>query len=312
MDSLPEGLFPSQSGPRLRQVPPSQWGPEHRNRPINYPILEEPEHLEAKLISFEAGGFELSVRRVDVQKRIEWGMDGVRPLRGARKPINQRSEMDKERAVRRARQKVRVLCRQIGCRYLVTFTTREESNTPEELAGRWWQFCRMVERRMGRRLQYVAVPERHPTNPNHWHLHVGIPMFLNVNVARPIWWACCGGRGMGNIDAKYIKVPHALGEGERSRRVAHYLSKYMTKELLTEHRPDKKSYWRSRFEGPQVMRTFLDARPGQWSRIVEECVRRFGCVYDPLVSRGWFMFPDGSGFWYSHIAGHPGQAEPPF
>lgn len=311
MDSLSDEAILPQSAGVLREVPPSQWGPEHRLRLVNYPVLEEPEHVECRIVSFGAGGFEMTVRVVDLQARIDRQMSTA-PLRGHRKPIDQRCEVDKARSVRRARQKVRGLCRQIGAQYLMTLTTRESENSPEELALRWKRFCRIVHRRLGYKLVSVVVPERHPSNPNHWHLHAALPAFLNVNVARPIWWACCGGRGMGNIDMKYIKVPHAMGPGERSRRVARYLSKYMTKELMTEHRPDKKNYWRSRFDDPDVRRCILEARPGEWSRIVDECVRRFGVVWNVDDQRDFFFFPDASGFWYSHAAGGFGQPPPPF
>lgn len=298
---------------RLRQIPYDVWkdDPSHRERPINYPVLEERNHLECKIVGFERGGFELSCRTVDVQERIDREMR-PRGVPAARKPIEQRSEVDKERAQRRARRMVRWACRQIGAQYLLTLTTRQSENTPEELAEQWKRFCRLAEFKLGHRLVYVAVPERHPSNPKHWHLHVALPAFLSVNIARPLWWACCGGRGQGNIDIKYIKVRDGLGVGERARRVAAYLSKYMSKDLVEKHRPDKKNYWRSRFEMPGVRRYFLTSRPGAWSELLREVADRFGVVLDFSDKGGFFLFPDMSGFWYCHYAGKPGQSPPPF
>lgn len=319
MDSLAP-----RSGPA--QIPASEWSVEHRRRSVNYPVFVEREQVEVKVVSFAAGGFELTARTVDLQERVDrdermatdlqarfdLGMRGGGFGVRKRKPIAERCEADKLRALRRAKVAVRHACRQIGATHLLTLTTRQDRNTPEELAGRWRRFCRLVEFKLGRRLTYVAQPEPHPKNLDHWHLHVALPGFLPVNVARPIWWACCGGRGEGNIDIKYIKVRDGLGDGERARRVASYISKYMTKELVFDHRPDKKNYWRSRFELPGVRRCFLvHARPGDLDGMRREVCERFGIVWEPQQQGGWFFFPDGSGFWYSH-AGGGAQAPPPF
>jgi hypothetical protein len=236
--------------------------------------------------------------------------------RGRRKPFEERRQEDKDRAVKRARRNVRWACRQIGATHLMTLTTRQDRNSPEELAVWWKRFVRLVRVRLGVDLPYVAVPEPHPKNPGHWHLHVAVRGFIPINIARRCWWACCGGRGMGNIDLKYIKVRSGMGDGERARRVASYLSKYMSKALMGTHRPDKKNYWRSVFDMPDVTRHWLRARPNadDWSELLREFCDRFGLRWEVLFRdrSGLFVFPDGSGFWYSHYAGKGGIAEPPF
>ena len=121
---------------------------------------------------------------------------------------------------------------------------------------------------------------------------------------------------MGNIDLKYIKVRSGMGDGERARRVASYLSKYMSKALMGTHRPDKKNYWRSVFDMPDVTRHWLRARPdaSDWSELLREFCDKFGLSWEVLFRdrSGMFVFPDDSGFWYCHYAGKPGIAEPPF
>jgi hypothetical protein len=151
---------------------------------------------------------------------------------------------------------------------------------------------------------YVAVPERHPKNPKHWHLHVAVRGFVKVKIARHVWWECCGGRGLGNVDVKHIKVGvHGNGMPKgplvSSERIARYLSKYMSKDLIFAHRADKKRYWRSEFDLPVARRYWLKTRPGEGGldAAFAEFLARFPVSRDILSI--WF-FPDGSGFWCSY------------
>jgi hypothetical protein len=157
----------------------------------------------------------------------------------------------------------------------------------------------------GEDFPYVAVPERHPKNPKHWHLHVAVRGWLKLKIARHIWWNCCGGRGLGNIDIKYIKVGVErltgipLGPLARSAKIARYISKYMSEDLMFAHRPDKKRYWRSEFDLPQARRFWLQTRPGQQESLsfaLVEVLDRFGLTGAGLSH---FGFPDRSGFWLS-------------
>jgi hypothetical protein len=183
--------------------------------------------------------------------------------------------------------------------------------------------CSIVSLRIrDKNLKYVSVPERHPTNPKHWHLHAGVRGWVKINMARQIWWSCCGGRGMGNVDVKHIKVgAHRDGTPKgplaKAEKIAKYLSKYMTKDLIFSHRPDKKRYWRSEFELPEGRRYWLHARPGKGddylNDAVNEFMARFGLVNPQHLS--FFVFPDSSGFWCSYnpdASLHAVTAPPPF
>src|SRR5690348_15684899 len=112
MDILAPSPFPA-------QIPPSEWSVEHHRRPFNHPVFAEPLHVECKVVSFAAGGFELTARTVDVQYRSDREMQRGPGGGGVRKPMEERSELDKLRASRRAKQMVRLLCRQIGAQYLL-------------------------------------------------------------------------------------------------------------------------------------------------------------------------------------------------
>lgn len=296
------------------QIPRSDWSklPGFADRSALSPVYDQRHHVMAKVVSFAAGGFELTASTVDLQAAADRYAACIVP--GPRKPFDERDPKDKIRAVRRAGQKVRHAVRQMGAMVLMTLTTRQSENSPEELARMWKRLVRALDQRMGITFDYVAVPERHPSNPKHWHLHIAINKLLPVNTVRGLWWAICGGRGMGNVDLQWIKMPAHLGAEERSRKVAKYLSKYMSKDLMLDHRPDKKNYWRSVFEMPESNFHWLEARPEDKAGQLEEVMRRFGCVMAPGNHGpiGWFFFPDGSGFWYSHVPGRVPEPPPPF
>lgn len=297
-DGLP---FPEAYQPP--QIPVSEWSHVDRDRPVNYPIYEEREHYLSTVHGFDAGSFEATVRRVDLQEIAD---SRSRP-RGVRKPVEKRSEEDMIRAVRRAKKTVRHAVKTIGATHLTTLTTRQEENNPEELAVQGKKFVRAYRPFSSDEFLYVAVPERHPKNPKHWHLHIAVRGWVKLKIARQIWWNCCGGRGQGNVDVKYIKVGIDRTTGMprgplvRSETIARYISKYMSKDLLFAHRPDKKRYWRSEFDLPEARRYWLKARPDTGddalSQALREFLDRFGLTGAVL---SYFAFPDGSGFWLSY------------
>jgi hypothetical protein len=99
----------------------------------------------------------------------------------------------------------------------------------------------------------------------------------------------------------------------KAEKIARYISKYMSKDLIFAHRPDKKRYWRSEFDLPEARRYWLKARPGGsgLDAAFAEFLTRFGVWQDALSV--WF-FPDGSGFWcsYNPHASIEGTHAPPF
>lgn len=295
-DAVP---FPEASY-RPRLLPVSEWPPGEQDRPQNHPLYEDREHFLATVYGFDAGGFEATIRRVDAQTLLD---AQARP-RGVRKPVEERDERDMLRAVARARKTIRHAVKTIGASHLLTVTTREHENSPESLAVQWKRFVRGYRAVSKDGFPYVAVPEQHPSNPKHWHLHVAVRGFVDVRIARRLWWNCCGGRGMGNVDMKHIRVGvhrNGMPKGPlvTSEKIARYLSKYMGKDLIFAHRADKKRYWRSEFDLPAARRYWLEAHPGEGGLAAAfvEFLGRFAVTHDMLSV--WF-FPEGSGFWCSY------------
>jgi hypothetical protein len=257
----------------------------------------------ARIQPFSGGGFEgMCYWR---SKEAKW----ARRLPGSAIFKRERERDPDEAALsnaRRAKRRVRWLCREIAADRLLTLTTREESNSPIALLARFERFVRLYRKSLGgEAFHYVAVPEPHPSNPGHWHVHVAVKGYVHVNRARAIWWAVCGGRGMGNIDVRWIR---ARSSGGRSEKIAHYISKYITKVfeegLLIEGRH---RYRASRVTLQERHKLVFEADLGMVGAYGEILDRLHLDVRDIRV---WF-FPDGSGFWFTS-SGDFAASTPPF
>lgn len=229
--------------------------PRRAGVPINCPVFVEPEHFLLTVQPFTGGGYEATVKLVDAQKIAERRCLFQERRRRTRKEREEQDGRNVLRARKRAKKKVRHLCKEMGADRILTLTTREQSNTPEQMLDRWQRWLRLVERAAGGRFHYVGVLEPHPSNPAHLHMHVAVAVFLNVNVLRQCWWTVCGGRAMGNVHIKRLK---AQGGIRRVYKVASYISKYITKETAVEF--NRKRYWASRVRLPDVRRYWLRAR----------------------------------------------------
>lgn len=269
---------------------PEVVGPDdirRRGVPVNAPVYVEPYHFMASVQAFSGGGFEVTAKLVDAQKIAERRcLAAPARRRGLVDADSERHRANVLRARQRAKRRVRHVCKEMGADRLLTLTTRELRNSPEEMLAKWQRWLLLVERASGgRRFHYVAVLEPHPSNPDHFHLHVAVAVFLSVDVLRRCWWQVCGGRGMGNVHIK------RLGGAEmenRVSRVASYISKYLTKDCLI--RFNKKSYWSSRVNLPEVRRYWLRART--MDEVLRELVERFGVRFE----RAW-LSDDQSTFW---------------
>jgi hypothetical protein len=221
----------------------------------NVPVFVEPLHFAAAVQGFSTGGYEVTVKLLDAQKIAE---QRCRPqFRGPRLPKGE-GESDPENVLRaqyRAKKRVRLLAKNMAADRILTLTTRETENTPEDMLRRWQRWLKLLDRASHGNFHYVAVLERHPSNPKHLHLHVAIAVFLNVNILRQCWWQVCGGRGMGNVHVKRLR---SRSPANRVSRVAAYISKYITKDTIVQF--NKKRYWASRIDLPTVRRYWLKGR----------------------------------------------------
>lgn len=267
-----------------------------------------------KVQPFQKGGYEATVRQVDLVN-IGEAMLRDRKL-GKREIPDEISQENQQKAACRAKREMRYKVRNMMADHLVTFTKREAEGSiywaPEQWAIAWDKFRRNMEKVMPG-FQYVGILEKH--EKGNYHLHVAWCGRVNVGIVRKLWLlAIGGGKGCGNIDAKHIKVQSG---GDRSTRIARYISKYVSKHFIDSPRYNKKRYWASRQTLEEARRYVLKA--DTLDGAIEQMRRMLGLDFGKfnVVGRGGlrvenlFLFPDGGGLWLNYIPELHG-VEPPF
>lgn len=180
-------------------------------------------------------------RECVVQRCIDWsddchlGPDSIdaQVLRGEREDpdAEEKRAANLRRAARRAKTRVRRLCKAMGLDTLLTLTYRA-NQTDLALCKRHFELFR---KRMVNALgPWAFVAAFEPQTRGAWHVHIAthaLPKLMtrrgvkvkSYNVVRAIWRDVVGDLG-GNIDQSRRK-----GRAVPGHRVASYLSKYMTK-----------------------------------------------------------------------------------
>lgn len=276
---------------------------------------EGKENLVLKVQSFAKGGYEATLRFLDLEK-IGRAIDADRP-RGKREAKEAVSHENQMKAAARAKRKMRHLVKNMMADHLVTFTRREPEGseywTPEQWAKAWDRFRRLLVRVIGD-FPYVAILEEH--KKGNYHLHAAWCGRVNVGIVRKMWLAAIGGgKGSGNIDAKKIKVPAG---GDRAARIARYISKYVSKHFEDEPRFNKKRYWASRQTLEEARRYVLEAdtldaglrEAGAFLGV--DLIARMALRDRTACTGDWFEFPDGGGVWWAHVPGLHDTDPPPF
>lgn len=280
------------------------------------PIPDTPpdEAWRAKVTRFRGGGFEVSAGFVDRQRaRSRWER-----TQGFGVPCRKRArgdELDPD-SVRRARQRaqtrVRHLAKNLGVSHLLTLSTRQRANTREEMLGYWARFLRLYERASkGKRLAFIEVIERHPTNPGHLHIHAAVTSYLHANTLRRLWYIALGGTGAergaatpGGVHMRQFKSKEA---GRRASRIARYIAKYMTKETLEEFNKKRYSCSRGASAGLEAESMWLAAKTR--GEAMYELATLFGLDLRP---ENFWPAPSGRRIWAQMVAGDSGADPPPF
>lgn len=237
-----------------------------RSQPLN-DFLGTPVQYRMKVRTYSNCPPEISVQRVDLTRDAEaylraWDKGfsncgkrsgGVRTA----KPVEERSEEDIQRSCFRSKSRLRALVTELAPNHFTTFTTREDGSspyfTPEDWKAIWAHFQRLV-RHAGIDFEYVGVLERHPSNPQHLHLHVAWRGRASYGLLRRFWHiAICAHGGVkvrkvlrgeespGNIQDRPIKAASGF---RQVRKIARYICKYITKDLIVEF--NKRRYWPSK------------------------------------------------------------------
>lgn len=239
----------------------------YKDRPINFPVYEKPYAFRVKIQDFGDGGYEATVSSVNLQKHSD--IASLRLPRGAR---TERKGDDESHAksIARSKRKVRIACKVLGADHLITFTTREDASSGyrslDQLMACFAKVTDLLNYHLKRKFEYVCVPENHPTNPEHIHLHVAIRGALTPRemvIFRRCWYIALGGKGTergnatpGGFNIKYIKA--SKGSSRMRDKIASYISKYITKDCITGF--NRKRYWSSRIDIPEARSYWLHAQ----------------------------------------------------
>ena len=160
--------------------------------------------------------------------------------------------------------------------------------------------------------QYVSVLERHPTNPDHLHMHVAWrgEGFVNYNMLRRFWHMAIGKRAgvvvkkvlrgpdsLGNVQDRQIKA--SAGSYRHTEKIAKYIGKYITKDLISEFnknatgsppayrlRRRRCTGWLSALSMPEALREGLQMF-GLWSEELEGRCRGFSTQVIALLGWRW-------------------------
>jgi hypothetical protein len=282
-------------------------------------VFTEEIQYRAKLQSFSKSPPELTVQRISFERDVdryrraaENGNVSCFPGRRTRNPDRIVDGESMERSQRRAKTKVRLLVTELAPSSLVTFTTRRVYSL-DQLVRIWEAFTRLA-RQVEPDFRYVAVPEPHPSNPSHLHLHAAVRAKISRDTLRRLWHIALEGfegrrvtttlRGPaapGNIDDQPIKGRDTL---KRIRKIAKYISKYITKDLIEKF--NRRRYWPSKGIDLADAQVFWLGAVTQAEAIREAC-RAFG-VWDGIAPSFKAFTPSERVFWMPFEVG----GEPPF
>lgn len=181
------------------------------------------------------------------------------------------------RAVRRAKQNIRWLCKVMEADRLFTCTYRENQEDREQVREDFARFLRLV--RTGFKVkhadgskttyraipdwQYVAVLEKQGRGA--FHIHCAVKGFQYIKTLRAAWYKACGGNGdeVGEKTPGSVNVTApakrwgSAGREWKTDKLVGYLVKYIHK-TFDESATEKKRYWHAKdLKTPDVQRMWV-------------------------------------------------------
>ena len=273
----------------------------------------EPVQYRVKLRTFSNLPPEFTVQRISFDRDVEAAQrayengysNATTNRRGPRVKTDRSTDPEAiERSQRRAKTQVRLLTNELAPTALVTFTTRETLSVNQLL--KVWQYFTRLLKSSGLEFKAIAVPERHPTNPDHYHLHAAYRGETHFKTLRRLWHIALealhgrrvtktlyGAEAPGNIDVQVIKGAHGF---KRCRKIAKYISKYITKDIIAEFNKrrywpskginlhDAKIYWLSSLSASEAIREACEML-GQWDYVNASPAQK---MFNPSDRLAWF------------------------
>lgn len=155
--------------------------------------------------------------------------DSLKRGGGARRKNTKKGDMDEitiNKSVARSKTNLRRKLLSMCADRMLTLTFRENVTDIEEAWAVFKYFTRLMRQKYGKQFCYVAVPEYQKRGAVHFHLAVS--GWYRANVVRKLWRQASGRRG-GNIDITSARKAENKN-GWNPKRIASYLSKYMSKQ----------------------------------------------------------------------------------
>lgn len=244
----------------------------------------------------------------DLQRPLDRAIDRDLGIRAARGEGDREASIDV--AVRRAKQKVRHLCKAMIVNSLWTLTYRENVQDRELVLRHLDRFRRAVARVLGE-WRYIAVLERQERGAYHVHLAThALPSRIvqggvkvkSWNVMRAIWRRIVGDLG-GNFDE--AKRKRRNGNGHKTiagaGAIARYIAGYVAKDMH-ESPLNRKRY--SRSDGVEVPEAYRALFPGDES--MAELIALAYAAVGERITGAWFDAERGVFFVESDDSGPVG------
>lgn len=225
---------------------------------------------QGKVWRFPDGSMEISVTRVESLRRManarHW-LAGqpirIYPLPEEEMTLEELAELEakkeeenRNRAARRAAQKVRHLVKMIGADHMLTLSYRDNMRDIEKLKKDWQKFVRLMHARYPN-WKFVAIRERQERGA--LHLHVAVTGRQDIKYIRRCWYVALGSSPSvsgdetpGQID---VRAPYKRWGGNGGyiwapEKLAAYLTKYLSKTFQEEAQTNSKRYWQSKDVAP--------------------------------------------------------------
>jgi len=151
------------------------------------------------------------------------------------------TELNRQRATRRAKKKIRHACKSAGFDRMLTLTTGAAIFDRDVFQKMIEMFIRLVRAASGDAMPYVLTVEKHDSKKTSeekrgsLHAHVAVRGRQEYRLLQTIWnYRICGGRG-------YVRVSNGTKKMNPGS-IASYISKYISKSI-SDVAANKKSYW---------------------------------------------------------------------
>lgn len=205
------------------------------------------------------------------------------------------------RAVRRAKQSIRWLAKNMQADRLFTLTYRANVEDREQVKTDFTKFLRLVRKHIGT-WEYVAVLERQDRGS--YHIHCAVKGWQKISILRACWYRALGGTGTetgestpGQVDVTSpTKRWGKPGRSWRSDKIAGYLTKYLDK-TFDETTAEKRRYWSAReLSKPTPIRVWLGAAGPV--ECITETVSFLQTFYGVCPDFDMWLSPDKTCFWF--------------